>query len=104
MKFTLTPESARRDVLNNRHGALPDERDGRRVGADTLARDANARRERRWTSRAAHSSGLLHSRQPSYEVPMRRVGRSGSRLFSLYFLRRLPPRRSLQRRRIELES
>jgi len=36
---TLTPESARRDVLYNRHGALSDERDRHRVGADAVARD-----------------------------------------------------------------
>ena len=38
-EVTLTPESARRDVLHDRDGALADERDRHRVGADVVACD-----------------------------------------------------------------
>src|SRR5262245_10918366 len=42
------------------------------MGANALARDGSGRRGRCWTVRAANSSGLLHSRQPSHRgVPMR---------------------------------
>ena len=38
MKYSDAPES--RDVLHDRYGALADQRDGYRVGAHALARDA----------------------------------------------------------------